>query len=124
MKNTAEQQVKNDLILKSIEYLEKLGYEEIKADLEGYDAPKSYYQKNNDLHISPHIVGNRAGVKYYFNISLKTEEEEELKTKWKFFDTLSKMRDQHFNVITTRGHYKFTEDMLSELHLEKEYIKL
>lgn len=119
-----EQQEKLELIKESIKYLEDRGYTEIKANLTGYESPKSYRQKSTDTVITPHIEGERAGVKHYFNMSLKTENEELLKSKWKFLETISNMREQRFNVVTKRGHYKFTEEMLDELNLEKDYIKL
>lgn len=119
-----EQQEKLELIKESIKYLEDRGYTNIKADLEGYETPKAYHQKNSDLVIAPHIVGERAGVKHYFNMSLKTENEELLRSKWKFFETISNMRQQRFNVVTKRGHFKFTEEMLASLNLTKDYIKL
>lgn len=119
-----EQQEKLELIKESIKYLEERGYTDIKADVEGYETPKSYHQKNSDVVITPHIVGERAGVKHYFNMSLKTEDEELLRSKWKFFETISNMRQQRFNVVTKRGHFKFTEEMLDSLNLQKDYIKL
>lgn len=115
----------NKKILKeSVTYLEDRGFENIHADLEGYEAPKSYIKKNSDVVITPDIVAERSGIKHYFEISIKSAKPRLLKSKWQFLDTLTRMRNQRFKIITRRGHYKFTDEMLKDLNLEKNLIKL
>ena len=113
-------------IKESITYLEHKGFENIKADIEGYETPKSYLKKGrgDDVTITPDIVAEKAGRKHYFEIGLKSSETTLLKSKWRFLDVLTRMKDDRFKVITRRGHYKFTQDMLDDLNLDKEPIKL
>jgi hypothetical protein len=113
-----------EILLESLAYLEQRGFENIKADAEGYETPKSYHKKDSDVVITPDIVAERAGVKHYFEISLKTAKPRLLKSKWQFLDTITRMRNQRFKIITRRGHYKFTDEMLKDLNLEKNLIKL
>lgn|SRR5690625_850562 len=119
-----EKEENKEFLQESVEYLQNLGFEDIKADLEGFASPKTYAKKGSDVVIAPDIVANRAGVKHYFDISLKTDATNKLKSKWKFLDTITRMRNQRFNIITRRGHYKFTDEILKDLNMEKEYIKL
>lgn len=105
---------------KSILHLEATGFENIKADMEGYETPKSYSRKNADIKITPDIVAMKNGRKYFFDISLKSEKPSQLKSKWLFLDTLSRMRSDRFRIITTRGHYKFTETMLEDINLSNK----
>lgn len=122
---TAQDKTENsEFIQESLSYLENLGYDNIKADVEGYETPKSYHKKGSDVVITPDIVAEKAGRKHYFEISLKSEEPVLLKSKWRFLDVLTRMKDHKFRIITRRGHYKFTQDMLDDLNLEKEPIKL
>lgn len=110
---------------KSIHHLEATGFEDIKADMEGYETPKSYLRKGSDSKITPNIVALKNGRKYYFEISLKSEKPRLLKSKWLFLDTLSRMNSNRFRIITTRGHYKFTDTMLEDINLtNKEPIKI
>lgn len=102
---------------KSISYLEHTGFENIKANVEGYETPKSYIKKSSDSAISPDIVATKNGRKYLFDVSLKTEKENLLKTKWLFLDTISRLKSNRFKIITTRGHYKFTDGLLDDLNL-------
>ncbi len=113
-----------EILLESLAYLEKRGFENIKAEMEGYETPKSYHKKDSDVVITPDIVAERGGVKHYFEISLKTAAPLLLKSKWQFLDTITRMRNQRFKIITRRGHYKFTDEMLKDLNLEKNLIKL
>ena len=121
----AQDRVENETFLKeSLSYLENLGFENIKADLEGYETPKSYLKKGSDISITPDIVAEKAGRKHYFEIGLKSEEPTLLKSKWRFLEVLTRMKDDRFRIITRRGHYKFTQDMLDDLNLDKTPIKL
>ncbi len=122
---TATDKQENTVFLKeSLSYLENLGYDNIKADIEGYESPKSYLKKGSDIKITPNIVAEKAGKKHYFELSLKSEEPILLKSKWRFLDVLTRMKDDRFRIITRRGHFKFTQDMLDDLNLDKEPIKL
>ena len=109
---------------KWISNLEKKGFENIKAEVDGYETPKSYLKVGSDISITPNIVAERNGTKHYFEISLKSEEPTLLKSKWQFLDTFTKMKDHRFKIITRRGHFKFTREMLNDLHLDKEPIQL
>ncbi|NGX83005.1 hypothetical protein [Aequorivita sp. KMM 9714] len=120
----ADREENKEIIKESVTYLEKRGFEQIRANVEGYEAPKSYLKKDSDVVITPDIVASRAGIKHYFEISLKTEKPRLLKSKWQFLDTITRMRNQRFKIITRRGHYKFTDELLKELNLEKNLIKL
>lgn len=113
-----------EVLQESISYLEKKGFENIKADVEGYETPKSYYKKDSDITITPDIVAERAGVKHYFELSLKSAKPGLLKSKWRFLEVLSRMKNHRFKIITLRGHYKFTNEMLRDLNLDKQLIKL
>jgi len=114
-----------EFLEKSIHHLEATGFEDIKADMEGYETPKSYLRKGSDSRITPDIVALKNGRKYYFEISLKSDKPRLLKSKWLFLDTLSRMNSNRFRIITTRGHYKFTDTMLEDINLSnKEPIKI
>ena len=106
-----------DFIEKSIHHLEATGFENIKADIDGYETPKSYLKKGSDIKITPDIVALKNGMKYFFEISLKSEKPLLLKSKWLFLDALSRLKSNRFRIITTKGHYKFTENMLDDINL-------
>lgn len=115
----------SDFLTDSVDYLKQRGFENIKADVEGYESPKSYSKMGSDISITPDIVAEKEGRKHIFDISLKTSKTKLLKSKWLFLNTLSNLKSHRFRLITTRGHYKFTNEMLDELNLnDKNLIKI
>jgi len=115
----------SDLIKDSVTYLEQRGYENIKADTEGYETPKSYSKVGSDVVITPDIVAEKEGRKHYFELSLKSSKPKLLKSKWLFLNTMSNLKSHRFRLITTRGHYKFTYEMLDDINLtDKKLIKI
>ncbi|MFT5848345.1 hypothetical protein [Psychroserpens sp.] len=121
----ADKEKYRDILENSVEYLEQHGFENIKADTEGYETPKSYSKKGSDISITPDIVATKEGEKHYFDISLKSEKPKLLKSKWLFLNTLTALKSSHFRLITTRGHYKFTTEMLHDINLtDKKLIKI
>ena len=117
---TTEKLENEEFLKKSIHHLEIHGFEQIKADLEGYERPKSYHKKDSEIRITPDIVAFKNGRRYVFDISLKSDKPRLLKSKWLFLDTLSRMNADHFKIITTKGHYKFTSNMMQDIHLTDE----
>lgn len=109
----------------SISYLKKGGFENIKANIEGYEKPKSYTKVGSDFSITPDIVADKQGRTHIFEIGLKSSEPQALKTKWLFLNTISNMKSHSFKLITTRGHYKFTNEMLEDINLnESKLLKI
>ena len=102
----------------SISYLENLGYSNIKADMEGYESPKSYLKKGSDIEITPDIVAEKEGRKHIFDLSLKSQKPRLLKSKWLFLNTLSQIKSYRFRLITKRGHYKFTNETIDDINLD------
>jgi hypothetical protein len=120
-----DKQEHSEFLETSVNYLQNLGYENIKADIEGYETPKSYLKRGTDVTITPDIVAEKEGKKHIFDISLKTPKTNLLKSKWIFLNTLSALKSHNFRLITTRGHYKFTDEMLHDINLtDKKLIKL
>ncbi len=113
-----------DFLSQTIQYLENRGFENIKADIEGFETPKSYLKKGSEVSITPDIVAERDGERHIFEISLKSKKPRLLKSKWLFLDVLSKMKQYRFKIVTTRGHYKFTDETLSSINLDMKTIKI
>jgi len=115
----------SEFLNQSIQYLKQHGFEIIKADAEGFETQKSYLKKGSNLNITPDIVAEKEGRKHIFDIGLKSSKPNLLKSKWLFFNTLSNLKSHRFKLITTRGHFKFTNDMLEDINLNhKNLIKI
>ncbi|MGC1630480.1 MAG: hypothetical protein WA749_00060 [Gelidibacter sp.] len=115
----------SEILGNSLAYLKRIGFENIQADAAGYETPKSYQKRGSDIELTPNIVAEKEGRKHYFELSLKSDETRLLQSKWLFLKTLSTMTSSQFKIITTRGHYKFTNEMLEAINLsDKKLIKI
>ncbi|WP_289044216.1 hypothetical protein [uncultured Olleya sp.] len=113
-----------DILQQSINHLEFLGFENIKADLIGYEQPKTFIKKENNLVMTPDITAYKRTKKYYFELGLKSEKPKLLKSKWRLLDVFTRMKDHKFKIISTKGHYSFANTIIKELNLDKTLIKL
>lgn len=113
----ADKEKYTDVLENSINYLENRGFENVKADIDGYETPKSYIKKGSEITITPDIVATKEGRKYFFDISLKSEKPKLLKSKWLFLNTLSTIKSARFKLITTRGHIQYSKNLLEDLNL-------
>ncbi|MFQ3238029.1 MAG: hypothetical protein ACI9NI_000304 [Olleya marilimosa] len=119
-----DKEAHEDILKQSINHLKFLGYENIKADLDGYESPKSFIKKKNNLVITPDITAYKRTKKYFFELGLKSEKPKLLKTKWRLLDVVTRMKDHRFKIITTKGHYSFTNKILNDLNIDKSLIKI
>ena len=121
-----EERKKNrEFIEKSISYLEKKGFTDIKADLPGYTSPKSFIKKKEGLNISADLSAKKEGRKYFFDISLKSGKSRLLKSKWLLLDAVAQSKSEYFRIITTKGHIQFTQKLLQDVNLShKTLIKI
>ena len=114
-----------ELLVKTIKYLEKAGHLNIEAMLEGYPTPKSYTMKGSGLEITPDIVTETVSGKIsYFEVGLKSEQKSLLISKWKFLTALAEIKNRRFQIVTHKGHYSFTDSMVAELKLDSKVIKI
>ncbi len=113
-----------EFLTETIEYLENKGFENIKADLEGYDTPHSYTRQETGNALTPDIVAEKRGIKYFFEVSLKSAKPKLLKSKWLLLDTLTKLKDYRFRIVTTKGHLSFTKNMIEDANLNKDFIRI
>ncbi len=114
-----------ELIEKTIHYLEGRGYSNIKADIEGYESPKSFKMPSQGIEITPDIVADTKGGKtQYIEVGVKTDHPRLLKTKWKFLKTISQMKNRGFGVISHRGHYSFSDQIMKELEFPKRAVRI
>ena len=114
-----------NLIVKTINHLEKLGYTDFKADIEGYESPRSFEMRGRSMKVTPDIVSRTPNGKlHYVDVSVKTDEPVLLKTKWKFLETLAEIKNRSFRIITHRGHYSFTDKLLGQMNLTASSLKI
>jgi len=111
-------------LTETIEYLAHKGFENIKADADGYETPNSFTRQETGNSLTPDIVAEKRGIKYFFEVSLKSTKPKLLKSKWLLLDTLTRMKDYRFRIVTTKGHLSFTRNMIADTNLNKDFIRI
>ena len=115
-----EKKENGEILEKSVNHLKAQGFTDIKASLPGYESPKTFKGKSSGLEVAADISAKKNGRKYFFDISLKSEKAKLLKSKWLLLDTVARLKSNRFKIITTRGHFKFTDELLKDINLQNK----
>lgn len=117
----------DSLAEKVINYAEKSGYDNIKADFTGYESPAQLTMINQDLTLTPDFTAKRGNKKFYFELVVKNGDEDDQSTlisKWKALETIAKMKGGHLRLFVPRGSYKFTSELLRDHDIDAQVTKL
>lgn len=117
----------DSLAEKVINYAEKSGYDNIKADFTGYESPAQLTMINQDLTLTPDFTAKRGNKKFYFELVVKNGDEDDQSTlisKWKALETIAKMKGGHLRLFVPRGSYKFASELLRDHDIDAQVTKL
>lgn len=117
-KNMIKEKVKGNqkLFRSSLELLEKLGHTDIEARIEGYITPKSYTLKQENIQLTPDIVSmSPTGAICYTEIAMRTEEEQLIKSKWNFLQTMATMKNGIFQVVAHKGNFTVAQELVDHI---------
>ena len=110
-----------------ITYVEKSGYDEIKADFEGYESPASLTMMSQDITLTPDFTAKRGERKFYFELVIKNPEKEDqimLISKWKALEMIAKRKGGSLGLFVPRGSFKFATDLVRDNDIDAKLIKL
>ncbi len=103
------------------------GFDEIQANLEGYDTPSKIRDRNNpDKFFIPDITGTVNGRKSYFELGLKTEGDQtrELVTKWRLLADLAGFKNGKLYIAVPRGNMAFINRIMTDYTIQAEVVKI
>ncbi len=109
--------MKDKLYQKAITWAKNRGFENIKAQVEDMESPRSFTRPGSDEVIAPDITATRTGNKSYFQIALKDDDKQEVISKWKLFGTLAERKGGKLYLLAARGHKSFTERIVEKYNL-------
>ncbi|MFC6996908.1 hypothetical protein [Rufibacter roseus] len=117
----------NSMAKQVINYVEKSGYEDVKADFSGYDSPAALTMVSQGITLTPDFTAKRGDSKYYFELVVKTNDDKEnstLVSKWKALESIAKMKGGSLNLFVPHGSYKFATSLLKDYNIEADLIKM
>ena len=122
---STEQIIEQKHLENAVDLLSQKGYQSIKADLDNYDKPVAFSQKNSENTFVPDLTAVSRSGKCYFEIVTKDKkDQDEVISRWKLFSTLATMRNGKFVLLVTRGMMRFTMDTIQNHHIEADVMKL
>lgn len=119
------EQTKDEVLIKEIaDQLNLKGFEDIKADIDGFEQPSRLVRQSDEFEFTPDATAQRKGRKYYFELAIKTDALRKLITKWKLLATLAHLKTGKFQIFVPHGNMKFTRELLENNDIQADIVKL
>lgn len=111
---------------KAVEWIKRKGYSKVKANIEEFDPPTSFKQGQDgeETFITPDITAVMRGNKCYFEIAMKSDDKQEVITKWKLLDRLASMKEGKFFLFTPHGHRAFADRIVKQHDINATLINI
>ena len=109
--------MKDKLYVKAVRWAEKKGFKQIKANIDDYETPQSFYKPSMDVTVTPDLTGEKMGNKSYIEIALKGENKSGMISKWKLLGTLASRKGGKLYLLASRGHKSFAEQIVQKHNL-------
>jgi len=111
---------------KAIEWVKRKGYSAVKANLDEFDKPASFKQPGEDEEsaITPDITAVMRGNKCYFEIVVKSEDKQQLVTKWKLLDRMASIKEGKFYLFTPHGNRAFASRLVKQHDINAVLVSL
>ncbi len=112
-----------ELIEVAVDWAKKRGFKSIKANLEDYETPAQFSRENGNP-IIPNVTGMQSSGKSYVEVATKTENVQELISKWKLLSTVASVKGGKLYLLAPRGHKAFTENIVKDYNLDARVVSL
>lgn len=105
----------------AVKWVQKKVVTEIRADYDGFEAPKAFVNRTTNTSVEPDVTFKTSnGGKHYTEIALKSEDAQDLVTKWKFLSTLASMKNGKLHLLAPKGHKMFTNKLVNEYNIDAQ----
>ena len=109
----------------AIEYVKKKGYDKIRANAEGFDAPSTFRRAEEDGDILiPDITAVKSRRKSYFEIAMKDDDLDVAISKWKLISAVAGAQNGRLFLLAPHGHKAFAMRIVERHDIDAEVIAL
>jgi len=120
--------VKSEKIIARItNWIAKRGFEDIRANVDGYEAPTGFALKSEETMVTPDITAISYGTKSYFEIATKQDKRKDVQmlvSKWKLLSAMAKHKGGQLYLFAPRGHKQFTQDIIKDYSIEANFLSV
>ena len=124
LKETRTDEKYDEALNKALDIVKAKGFDDIKADCEGYETPAAFQQQESETSYTPDITATKNDRKFYFEIAKKTDEQDKLISKWKLLSMMSKIKNGSFHILVPYGQMKFTRELVTAHNIDANLIKM
>ena len=115
----------DELFQKAIGWVKSKGYDKIRANADGYDAPSAFRRDDEGGEImAPDITAVKSKRKSYFEIALKDEDLDHSISKWKLIAQVASAQNGKLFLLAPHGHKAFATRTAQRHDIEAEVIAL
>lgn len=102
----------------ALDWVKRKSSSTVKANIEGYDKPKSYTNTATHEEVCPDIsFTSSGGSRNYTEIALKQDDENQLVTRWKLLSMMASLKSGKLFLLAPRGHKAFTEKLVNDYNI-------
>ena len=112
------------LYQKALDWLNQKKFENIKARIEPFEEPKTFYRKGDDLAFTPDFSAVRGGKKSFFDIALKEETRRQLAGKWQLMQELADRNGGNLYLFAPTGHKAFAQRVVEDFNIKAQVVSL
>ncbi|MBT8220175.1 MAG: hypothetical protein KJP00_10130 [Bacteroidia bacterium] len=103
---------------KAMAWVSKKSSAVIRANLEGYDPPKVFKNKDTGEEIQADFsFESSGGSKSYTEIALKSDSPQSLVTRWKLLSLMASMKQGKLHLLAPKGHKMFTQKLVDQYNI-------
>ncbi len=114
-----------ELFEKALTWVKSQGYDKVRANIEGFDAPGTFRRDTDGGEImAPDITGVKSKRKSYFEIALKDEDYDHNVSKWKLISAVASQQNGKLYLLAPHGHKAFAVRTIERHDIDAEVIAL
>lgn len=114
-----------ELFEKAIGWVKSKGFDKIRANVDGYDAPTTFRRdEDGGETMTPDITAVKSRRKYYFELAEKEDDTNYCVSKWKLFSSVASAQNGKLYLLAPHGHKAFAARLVDTHAIEAEVIAL
>ncbi|MFT4535903.1 MAG: hypothetical protein ACJA1A_002755 [Saprospiraceae bacterium] len=111
--------LKQNYLDKAIDWISTKSTITVKAQIDGYDPPKVFTNKQTGEEIQADFsFTTQGGSKSFTEVALKSDHPQKLVTRWKLLSLMASMKKGKLHLLTPSGHKLFTKKLVDTYHID------
>ncbi len=115
---------KQAYIPKVIEWARRKGFDQIQANMEGFEPPIAYGRQSDDERFIPDVTAKLLSEKSYFEVVLKTDNIDRVISKLRLLSMVAGQKGGRLFLMAPSGHLNFAKELLLKYSINGEIVRI